>query len=262
MAELSVEESQRLARLFLTGLASEADVQRLAGSLPDDPTVALELLAQVQTALDDVAPEGLDKEQAQSVTARVAALVQPRVKRRGLFSLFKRLFRRRPPAAAPAPAGDSRADSRGTLGAELDAPMAPVPAGVGGPPAMDEGAGLEEMAPIAPAPEAAPFAAPLEPARAPVAVPPPPARHASGVALTLTVLAVLAALVGAYLLRHRRPAAAAAHPAAAKPSLAPVPTPKPAGPALRERAIAVTGSAANEALPAALPPTTPLPAGF
>lgn len=260
MAELSVEESQRLARLFLTGLASEADVQRLSAALPEDQTLALELLAQVQTALDDVAPEGLSKDQSHSVSARVEALVTPRVKRRGLFSLFKRLFRRKPapakPEAAPEPASAA-------------APLAAPAADAGAP--MDEGAGLEEMAPIAPsAVDGAPVAPPAAAAGEPVgaegrqgpATAPAPRRPSGPQALLMGLAALLAlglALWGLGRLRHdRRPAPA---PVAPRPAPTPAPTPKPAGPPRRERAMAVSGSAANEPLPAAIPFITPQAAG-
>ena len=97
MAELSVEEAQRLARQFLTGAASSADVQRLQADLGDD--LSLELLAQIQTALDDVAPAGLTVDQARSVDSRIEALLLPRIKKSGAFGWLKKLFKGKPKIA-------------------------------------------------------------------------------------------------------------------------------------------------------------------
>src|ERR1700733_3440155 len=96
MAELSVDEAQRLARLFLTGQAIDSDISRLQNALSDDQGAALELLAQMQAALDDSAPAGLSGEQDRSVNSRIEALIAPRVKKRGFFSFFTRLFKRKP----------------------------------------------------------------------------------------------------------------------------------------------------------------------
>lgn len=243
MAELSVEEAQRLARLFLTGLASGPDVQRLQAALADDQTLALELLAQVQTALDDVAPEGLDTVQAQSVAARIQALVAPRIKRRGFLSVFRRLFRARPLAEA-------RVARRGAP------PPPPAPAPAVGAPDLDEGGGLEDMAPIAPTVEA--------PSPPPGRGEEPPQRRAGqgarrGWLLGLGLLLAVGALL---LLEHRRgapyPARPVAHPAsflaAPPPRLSPVPTLALRVAIRRESAL---GSSGNGPLPAALPPTTP-----
>lgn len=253
MAELNVDEAQRLARLFLTGLASKEDVQRLQAALPDDQTLALELLAQVQTALDDVAPEGLDSAQAQSVAARIAALVAPRVKRRGFLSLFKRLFRARPPA----PPAEARVSRRGAPAA-APAPAPPVAAD------LDEGGGLEDMAPIAPAADAARVP---EPASEPLEDAPPPPRAAGPARRAWLVWAGLGLLLVAgalYLAGRQRQVAPPAKPIAAVASVAstppatprpaPTPLPSPGGPIRRESAL---GPARNGPLPAALPPTTP-----
>ena len=77
MAELSVDEAQRLARLFLTGQAIDTDISRLQNALADDQGAALELLAQMQAALDDSAPAGLNGEQDRSVNTRIEALIAP-----------------------------------------------------------------------------------------------------------------------------------------------------------------------------------------
>ncbi len=99
MAELSADDAQRLARQFLTGKAAKADVARLAAALPEDQTLALELLSQMQAALDDVAPSALSVEQDRSVDARIEALIAPRIKKRGLFGWLGKLFARRPKPA-------------------------------------------------------------------------------------------------------------------------------------------------------------------
>jgi hypothetical protein len=264
VAELSVEESQRLSRLFLTGLASESDVSRLAAAMPEDQTLALELLAQIQTALDDVAPEGLSKEQAQSVASRVEALVTPRVKRRGLFGMLKRLFRGRPKQAKPEAAAEPVVEK---------APVAaPLPASTPEPsPALDAGDGMEEMAPIAPGdgpsgPPPLPADALPEPLgagsdRALPATPAAPGRWrlAAMAAAAIVALLLLAAAVRAFQHRAQAKALAAAPPptpVAAKPT--PPPMPRPAGAIRRERAVAVPR---NEPLPAAIPPTTPQASG-
>src|SRR6185369_7955437 len=96
MAELSVDEAQRLARLFLTGQAGDAEVQRLQNALTDDQGAALELLAQRQAALDDSAPAGLNAEQDRTVNGRIEALIAPRVKKRGFFAFILKLFKGKP----------------------------------------------------------------------------------------------------------------------------------------------------------------------
>ena len=200
----------------------------------------------MQTALDDVAPEGLDSGQAQSVAVRIEALVAPRVKRRGFLSLFKRLFRARPPAEA-------RVARRGAPAA---APPAPAPAVAA--PGLDEGGGLEDMAPIAPTVEAP---RPLE-GRAEA----PSRRQARQGIRRVWLLGLglgLLLVAGALFLAQRRRAAPsparpvpppAAGPAAPPPRLSPAPTPAPRVAIRRESALGTSG---NGPLPAALPPTTP-----
>ena len=93
MADLSVEESQHFVRLFLTGRANDADAARLRSAVESDDNVALELLSQIQSALDDTAPGGLSPEQSRSVDSRIESLVSPRVRSKGPFDFIKALFR-------------------------------------------------------------------------------------------------------------------------------------------------------------------------
>jgi hypothetical protein len=273
MAELSVEEAQRLARQFLTGLAGDAEVGRLESALADDQTLALELLAQMQSALEDVAPEGLTQEQVKSVDARVEALVGPRIRRRGLFGIFKRLFKRR---RKPVPARVARRpEPRETR----EAP-APVPATVPEAAGLADGDGMEEMAPIAPSTGSGQSSAPLPSEalahlggveEAPASAP----ESASGpgfpwMALLATVVVIaLLAFAGlegwsAWSRRHARPKAApvaASQPVAAKPPAAPAPTAAPKGPAPARRDVVPGTRSGADTLPAAIPPTTPQAAG-
>jgi hypothetical protein len=270
MAELSVEEAQRLARQFLTGLAGDAEVGRLESALADDQTLALELLAQMQSALEDVAPEGLTQEQVKSVDARVEALVAPRIRRRGLFGIFKRLFKRR---RKPVPA---RVAKRPEAPEAAEAP-APPPAPVVAPAVLPDGDGMEEMAPIAPPTGSAPLPsealAHLGSAEAePAAERPLPADPAGpgfpwmallGLVLALGLLAWAAAFGwSAWSRRHARtkpvPALAAKTPVAPGPAPA---TPAAPGPALARRDVVPGTKAGPDTLPAAIPPTTPQAAG-
>ncbi len=180
MAELSVDEAQRLARLFLTGQAGDAEIARLQGALADDQGAALELLAQMQAALDDSAPAGLSAEQDRSVNSRIEALIAPRVKKRGPFSFISKLFKRKPKAEEAPKA--TRTRRRGAApAAEPEATSAPAPTAIPEPMVSDDlgetlpGAGMEEMAPIAAAPaataapeKAAPSGAKEKPAKKPM----------------------------------------------------------------------------------------------
>lgn len=259
MAELSVEEAQRLARQFLTGAASLADVQRLQADLNDD--LSLELLAQIQTALDDVAPAGLTVDQAKSVDSRVEALVVPRIKRSGPFGWLKKLFKGKPADAAPA----KRSKFKTTPTSPAPAPVAsppPVPETLPEP-SLAEGDGLEDMAPISAAPAeavvVAPPPIPLAPAK-------PVADQAKGAGSGKWVVPVLLALLGLALLgalgwwwkHHPKPLPPA--PAQA-PKLTPGPTPKPTPSSRAPRRGVNVAQPIQEPLPAELPATTPQPAG-
>lgn len=270
MAELSLEEGRRLARQFLTGSASPAEVERLAAFLPEDQTLALELFAQMQAALDDVAPSALTAEQDRSVDARIEALIVPRIRRRGPFGWLGKLFRRSPKPAAPA--------RRRGLAARV-APPVPPPAPVELPPPSlpAEGGLMEEVAPIVATPEAPPSAPAAEQPRGEAepfqaAVPPLPPAKKWGSPRIWSLLGgalLLLLLAGAWGLRlwwQQRAAGRAAGQAPPPPAPRPTPPPTP-GPApspaplrpLREPAVAGDPGAP---LPAELPPTTPQPAGL
>lgn len=166
MAELSVEEAQSLARQFLTGKAGADEIARLRAALENDQTAALELLAQMQTALEDVAPSGLTLEQGAAVQERLEALIVPRIKRRGLKGIIQRLFgakRKRPAlsASVTAPASAAPAPTAPTAPpppppAAASPPPPPASAKVSAPPAIPPpalgvpapDADLEETAPI------------------------------------------------------------------------------------------------------------------
>jgi hypothetical protein len=270
MAELSVEEAQRLARNFLTGLAGDAEVGRLESALADDQTLALELLAQIQSALEDVAPEGLTQEQVKSVDARVEALVAPRIRRRGILGVFKRLFkRRRKPAPAPvAKRPEPEAEA-----------VAAVPAPVVESPGLPDGEGMEEMAPIAAAPlpsEALAHLGGMDTASAPVAAPEAAPAAARGPAFPwLALLGGVVALGlliwagvvgwGSWSRRHARSkaAVAAAVGPPPKPAVATAPAPgsAPKGPVFAQRGLVMATKDGIDTLPAAIPPTTPQAAG-
>jgi|GEM_PF-3038406 hypothetical protein len=275
MAELSVEEAQRLARQFLTGLAGDAEVGRLESALAEDQTLALELLAQMQSALEDVAPEGLTQDQVKSVDARVEALVGPRIRRRGFFGVFKRLFKRRRKPAPARVAGRAKAPEP----APAPAPVAAVES-----PLMPDGEGMEEMAPIAPSTGSGQASAPL-PSEAlahmdglDTAPAPRPAARAAAVdqdhpAEGFPWLAAAGALLALGLLglggswawsrlQRRQPARPAqAALAVPTPVRGPVPTPAPKGPAPARRDVVLATKNGFDTLPAALPPTTPQSAG-
>jgi hypothetical protein len=283
VAELSAAEAQRLARLFLTGRADAADMDRVATALPEDQTLALELLSQMQSALDDVAPTTLSAEQNRSVDSRIEALIGPRIKKRGLFGWLKKLFRR-----SPKPAEEAAPSRRRRRGGSPE-PAAPAPE-TALPPPSSAPAGddmMEEMVPISsgdasPTPAAEPTAEAGADAEAEAS--PKPKAKAGGkkfdaAALRPVLLGLLAlALAGGLILgvmklwhgwQARRAASAAALAARPKPTPMPVaaaptalPTPGPstagAGSVHRGRAIAVRE---DEPLPSQLPPTTPQAAG-
>lgn len=263
MAELSADEAQRLARLFLTGKAGAAELSRINVALPEDQTLALELLAQMQNALDDVAPSALSVEQDKSVDARIEALIAPRIKKRGFFGWLRKLFR-----GAPKPAEEPSSSRRRRKGAEPPpAPVAAVPEPSLPLPSAAVGDGLEEMMPgsepAAPAVSEAP-AAPPKPAA-------PKAERKSlpwkALGLGLLLLALLAGLaygVRAWLARPRPAPAVVADPLpTAVPSAVPTPLPSPTpvvnAQPVRARAM---GSDSDEPLPSLLPPGTPQPAGL
>jgi hypothetical protein len=276
VAELSVDEAQRLARQFLTGMASPADVSRVSNALADDSTLALELLSQMQAALDDVAPSALNAEQDRSVDSRIEALIGPRIKKRGFFGWFKKLFGRKPKRAEePAPSRRRKRGSEPAAAAPLPEPSLPAPSAGGGDDMM------EEMVPIASSPaEGVPAdAAPPEAKAAakPAAKKASTPRNWKPLLTGLGALILLAGLgYGAFAgfkawQAHRQAAADAAAKAAAQAALAkaalkptPLPTaaptavPTPGGSLHRERA---TAAREDEPLPSQLPPTTPQAAG-
>ena len=273
MAELSVEEAQRLARQFLTGLAGDADGGRLESVLAEDQTLALELLAQMQSALEDVAPEGLTQEQVKSVDARVEALVGPRIRRRGFFGVFKRLFKRR---RKPVPARVAR---RANAPDPVETP-APAPAPMVESPLLPDGEGMEEMAPIAAAPLPSEALAHMEgldtspaPAPAPKPAAPVPAAAAEpsgagfpwlalgGAVLVLGLLGLGGSWAWARFRNRQAPRPLQAALAAPTPVRGPVPTPAPKGPAPARRDVVLATKNQFDTLPAALPPTTPQSAG-
>jgi hypothetical protein len=253
VAELSADDAQRLARQFLTGKAEPADVARLAAALPEDQTLALELLAQMQAALDDVAPSALTAEQDRSVDARIEALIAPRIKKRGLFGWVRKLFGRRPKAAA-----EALPSRRKRRGGEAPEPVAELPAPVGLPVGEDV---LEETMPglsPQPAPEPAPSAAPPAPAPRRQSAPARPSRWRPVLgALLLALLLGYGAWWG-YRRWQARPPQPAAEAVPAPAAVEPTPLPTPSQP---QRARSTAGQA-DETLPALLPPTTPQPAGW
>jgi hypothetical protein len=281
MAELSVDEAQRLARLFLTGQAGDAEVQRLQNALTDDQGAALELLAQMQAALDDSAPAGLNAEQDRTVNGRIEALIAPRVKKRGFFAFILKLFKGKPKPTEEESQSKSRRRRRGGA-AEPEAPSSPAPAESA--PAHDAmaetlpggGDGMEEMAPIAAAPPAESDSNASVGAGSPRPAPAPAESAAKrglpawlAPALIVLVLAAVAAYGVRWFLGRPKtktpvpvvapaptPAATAvpAMPTAPKPSLSPT----PAGQG--HRALAV-GAPNSKPLPAEIPATTPVPAG-
>jgi hypothetical protein len=292
MPELSVDEAQRLARLFLTGKAGDNEIQQLQGALADDQGAALELLSQMQSALDDSAPAGLNAEQERSVASRIEALIAPRVRKRSLLGFFKKIFRGSPKAAEePAPS-----KSRRRRGGSAEAP-APAPSDTPPDDALSDtlpgatGDGMEEMAPIAAGGGSS--AADEGGDGSTVSLPAKPAKKKSGgwiwVLVGLLGSLLLLGLLGAGVAfwfhakskRARPMPAAVTHPATApggdgsppvalspsaaapKPPVAPtaVPTATPMGSVHRGISIAPQNSDGSEALPAQIPATTPVSAG-
>lgn len=269
MAELSVDDAQRLARLFLTGQAGDNDISRLQSAVAEDQGVALELLAQMQAALDDSAPAGLNSEQDRSVNSRIDALIAPRIKKRGFFSFITKLFKRKPKEEAK----PTRTKRRGAA-VEVAPEPAPVPepSVVATPVVGDDlgetlpGGGMEEMAPIA----AAPVATPAPSAPAPEPAPSAAAetdKPKKGLRLPLLpifgALIVVALVVGAVQWWRTRPKAVkpvapvvAVVPTPVAPK--PTPSPTPAGRARRALAVAPTN---DEPLPAEIKAMTPVAAG-
>jgi hypothetical protein len=274
LAELSVEEAQSLARQFLTGKAGEGEIVQLRTALETDQTAALELLAQMQTALEDVAPAGLSVEQSALVLAQVESLIIPRIQHRGLIGLFKRLFGSKnkpllapPTAAAPAapaaPAAAPPVPAPVPDKASKPAPMAPAPARsaeadleetapIGGPPALStevvEGSGEDDILPGPPPLRILPQSA----AGAPVPVLPPlkglpalgapgaPESQAAGAsAAAKPDQAVPAPAPQAAARPKAVPAPAVLAPPAAAPKAASAAAPaRPAGPPGRARSLA------------------------
>lgn len=237
MIELSVEEINALARGFLTGQGSEAQLQQAQQVLEEDPQFPLELLTQMQSALDDVPPYGFTPEQWQVVDQRVRALYATRVKRQFFnpFAWLAGLFKKRPVPEPTTAAGEAEPKRRWRGGS------APAPA-----PVTSEG--IEDMAPISAAP-------------APAVTAPKP-RAASSFKLdrrVLSALLLLLALLGlgwGAFMAWPWVKAKLAKPAPVAPL--PVPTPAPKGP---PRRAAPASTVADEPLPAELAPQTVRPAG-
>lgn len=260
MADLSADEAQRLARQFLTGKAGAPELARIATYLPEDQTLALELLAQMQAALDDVAPSALNAEQDKSVDARIEALIGPRIKKRGLMGWLRKLFGRKAKPVEEAPA--SRRKGRAEAARPAPEPVAPVAAVE---PVSEDG--LEDVMPgVTPAPVEAPAPVADAPAK-PAPKEKAPRKPLPWKALGLALLALL--LLGGLGLGIRwwlnRPKPVAVQPAAV--AATPVPTPQatpsptPVVNAQPVRARAVTGLS-DEPLPSELPFATPQPAGL
>ena len=269
MSELSVDEAQRLARLFLTGQASELEIGRLQSALSDDQGAALELLAQMQSALDDSAPAGLNAEQNRSVNGRIEALVAPRVKKRGPFGFLRKLFKAKPKATEEEAPSKSRR-RRGNSSIPQPEPVAvpdPSPRVSGELDNLSEtlpGDGLEEMAPIAapPAIVAATASAATNSERGAL-----PAKPASKRRLPTYFIPAVIGILGLLLLGlgvrwfvHRpksvKPAAGLTVHNVVAPSIQATPTPSKR----THRGVAVA-PLNNDALPAEIPATTPVSAG-
>jgi len=274
LVELSVEEAQRLARQFLTGKAGEADIQRLQAGLAEDQTLALELLAQIQTALDDVAPSGLTVDQAKSVDSRIEALVVPRIKKSSAFGWLKKFFKSKPKSEAseegeaPAKRRKFKTGSAGSPQVHEAAVVAAPPAELPAPSVIEDGDGLEEMAPIssapveASAPAPAPEASKAEPAAPPKPVDSEAAKKRKALLLkVLAVLAVMALLGGLVWWWMHHPKAVPAPVAPPVVLTMPAPTPKPTLVNRTPQRGRNLSQPKQEPLPAQLRVTTPQAAG-
>jgi hypothetical protein len=257
LAELSVEEARRLARNFLTGRGEEAESEQLRQAVETDTAAALELLQQMQSALDDVAPAGFTPEQWKDIDLRVSRLIQPLAKG-GLGFIgrfFSRLFRKK--SAAPAASG-GRIKRKGSP-EPATAPLGEAPTSLAAETQAETG--MEEMAPIAPS------GTPAAPEPAAAAEEPEPAsgdsskREAALGRLAPLLAAILLAGIAFYgvyrawpllkgKLKQRNQVQVAA---------APAPTPVPSPRAVPERRQPPTEQ--KEPLPSELPPMTPQPAG-
>jgi hypothetical protein len=91
LAELSVEEVGTLAKKFLIGQADVESGGKLQQVVDEDPTAALELLTQMQDALDHVTPYGLNPDQWKEVDAKVLPFIQGHSKK-SASGLFGGLF--------------------------------------------------------------------------------------------------------------------------------------------------------------------------
>ncbi len=266
MAELNVEQAQKLARDFLTGRGGPAISEDARRAMQGDEQLALELLQQMQTALDEIAPAPFTPDQWREVDARVRSLIAPLAKSRFGFigRFFSKLFSRKPKEKVEE--SSSRVKRRGGV-----APVvAPEPTGL----VAANVDGMEEMAPIA-----APAALPEVPSGAAAAVvvaEPPPVKAkrvlpVKKIALTLGAFLVLGGLGYGVMLLHPMdrwrawraskvvvPLPSPVPTLAPQPTLPPTPQPSPTpkGPPARG-----FDKPAYDALPAELPPQTPQPAG-
>jgi hypothetical protein len=75
--ELGVDEISRFSRRFLAGNADQATVNKLKDSIEEDLQVALELLTQMQEALEETAPFGFTPEQWIEVDSKVLKFFEP-----------------------------------------------------------------------------------------------------------------------------------------------------------------------------------------
>ncbi len=233
MIELNVDEINALARVFLTGRGREEQLQQAQEVVEEDPQFPLELLAQMQSALDDVPPYGFTREQWKIVDQRVSALYATRVRRHffnpiaWLLGLFK---------SAPKPATTAGAEAepkRRWRGAA--APVEDVSSST-------SGDGIEDMAPIS--------AVPTQVKSAPV-VTRRPIKIPWGLIKALLAVTLLV-LVGWFVTPWIK--AYFAKPAPQEPA----PPPQPKGPPRR----AAPASAPNdEPLPAEIAPQDPRSAG-
>ena len=141
MPGLSVEELRKLARGFLTGQAEPRELESMKKILGEDLQMGLELLTQMQTALDETAPARLAPDQWKTVDEKVAALFEPHTSAKRGFSFvgwLKKLFGKKKSASVRVKGRRGEVES-----AEED--VLPMPE-------VESAPGIEadDMAPIAP----------------------------------------------------------------------------------------------------------------
>jgi pyruvate/2-oxoglutarate dehydrogenase complex dihydrolipoamide acyltransferase (E2) component len=150
LVDLSVEEISGLARKYLAGVADEASVQKLSAALADDPQAALELLTQMQEALDQASPGGLSPMQWKDVDQNILAHIRTiTLGKGGFFSrLLGRWFKIKPKPQAPAalPVVPAEPEAAPASLPSLDDLMANKTEGTSG--LVYDGAGPETAAPL------------------------------------------------------------------------------------------------------------------